>query len=227
MKELMRVIKGRSKYPYAFKNSNIYYVPVPKNACSSVKKALYQYNFGQEHKIRYLFGQILDSHRYFPSRKFHKIRVDNDSKIFAIVRDPFDRFISCYCNRVLHHKDLLKSEKKIKDAGLELNPSINYFVDHLKEYQSFSTSIMHHTLSQVSFLGSDTSIYWRIFPISEIKSLEQELSLALKNKIKFIHAQQGGKQHKQQVLSELSTNTATKIREYYNDDYKILAEYLR
>src|SRR5204863_9345498 len=92
---------------------------------------------------------------------------------FTVVRDPIERLLSAYSNRVLQHDEL--SEARLRygqaDANLTPRPGIGVFIDNLEQYRAADESIRHHTEPLTYFLGDDPTYYNRIYGMSEIGEL--------------------------------------------------------
>jgi hypothetical protein len=223
--ELVKAIKTRSKHPYRFVGTSLYYVPTPKNACTSIKNALYQYNYKKPCEKFYFLGKRIDAHEYYPSKMNASLNWTQSKNVFGITRDPFKRFISVYCNRVLHHKDLKPFETKIENSGLAATPSIIEFVENLETYQSICPTILHHTAPQVSFLGVNPEAYWQLYDISELTNLKVDVKKEFGIDLTLEHMQTGGGEYKNEALDSLTPQLISKIKDYYELDYKAFGRY--
>jgi len=99
---------------------------------------------------------------------------------FALTRDPVKRFLSMYSNRVLHHKELSQRSKaatNIIEAGLDYQPSINYLIKNLDAYLNASSSIRHHSLPMMNWLGPELGVFSRLVDISESNVIINEICL--------------------------------------------------
>ena len=135
---------------------------------------------------------------------FQIISVDYKS---CIVREPLERFISAYKNRVLFHKD--------KDF---YNHSISEVIEKLE-----SGNIENkHFLPQSFFLGNDLSYFDIVGSLSNIKSFEDKVNDFFGQKKIFPKLQTGGKE---QQLS-LSPENKKRIIKIYSDDYQLVDKYL-
>lgn len=218
------------------KEYGIAYAPVPKNACTTIKTYLFglQNNFPfKEFKAG---SRTFHIHKLMPSTIFEDwnpkakrlIERKNIFK-FAVVRDPISRILSCYSNRVLHHKDIQKNPKTCKKLSLidlPTEPSLNVFVSNLEEYIMHSPSICHHGRPQVDYLGTDINRYSKIYPVSltdtvlmnDLLSIVGEMSTPLPPR----RLQTGGKKF---TIDDLEKSNIEKIINFYKKDYEVFGSY--
>ena len=215
-------------------NNKLAYVPVPKNACTAIKYFLYKLQNGRE------FQRFEAGHRKFQIHNvmstslyekwssmdiFGEIEKSN-TFIFAVVRDPLSRFLSCYKSRVLIHNDIGINKwacKKCKEQNLPVKPDINTFVENLSFYRKSSLSINHHTEPQVSFLGHDVNFYSKIYPIDKVSSeLWNDLREVLGEiELPCIKKEHGGGSFND-FTDQLNSENTEKIQQIYAADYKFL-----
>lgn len=133
-------------------DANCDYLPIPKNACSTVKNAIYQKKYGIVYK-----GDI---HEYWDSYySYFKIRRKGQRRnTVAILRDPVDRFWSGY-------QDLIVKRQWAIDCFPDRQPDLNFFLNHFEIFMKRS-GIKSHFSSQYSYINETTKIY-RIDQIGE------------------------------------------------------------
>jgi hypothetical protein len=185
---------------FKVKNKIIQYCPTPKCGCTSTKVMIRK---GIEGVIDYED----DIHHKFNTKTFKVI--DADIK-FCIVRDPVDRFISSYTNRICRHED-------IDFVGLD-----EFIEDFYDKYYRLDENIYHHFRPQVDFIGHDPSYYNRVFFLDEMPSVCELLSEVMGKPIKL--------EKLQTVEAEKPIPTEIQIdfiKSFYEDDYKFLEQIKR
>lgn len=202
------------------------YIPIPKNACTTIKHALHEIEFGQQftpEKRERL--SMVDIHDFYLKRSgaftgVSRLRRTN-ATCFAVVRDPVQRLISCYRNRVVDLGDLSESQHVLQKMGLSADPDLNTFVLNLKGYRKANKSIEHHARPQSEFLSGTLDYLDHIFPIEqmdELKSMLKEYGWEYRMR----SVKSGGTSFD---IGDLSQQALEFAISYYEEDYRLLADY--
>ena len=202
-----------------FKNGAIGYRHFPKVACTSIKQEMYRV----DNKVTYSESREgRHIHDYYNARL---VDIDECSFKFTVVRDPIQRFLSAYSNRVTHHMEA--SKKHLDEVGVVsditfpvYNPSLSQFMEFFDLYSKIP-SISWHIKPYAEFIA-DFDIFDSIYPINEIYSLEKDLSEIIGENIKFGREQTGGKKFS---VKELKSTDVDFLLDYYSKDYELLAQY--
>lgn len=220
-------VPGYQIHQICLSEQKLIYIPIPKNACSSTKEALYEIEFDRRFERSLPINEpYLNIHDYYKKQPKSFVGIGRLTSAvnftrFAIIRDPVKRLISCYRNRVVDLEELKQDEASIQKLGLDVMPDINTFVLNLKQYRKASKSIEHHSRPQASFLGGTLSYLDEIFPIKDL----DELQLFLKSydlHLKFLKQKSGGTSFS---VSDLSDDALKFAIQFYREDYRLLANY--
>ena len=190
------------------------YYPCPKNANSSAK-LFFTKHLGIDNKFVFLsdnkpenqlsmsdFGDKFNLVGFLPAKQKFTLMPKEYLKC-CITRDPIDRFISAYKNRILFHKD--------EDFN---NHSIDQILTKL-ENNKFENK---HFLPQTFFLGNNLNYYDFYADISNISKFEKNVNIFFDKKINFPKIQTGG----YEFDFKLNNNEIKRIKTIYNSDYNFL-----
>lgn len=203
------------------------YYPVPKCACSSLKMYFFEINNGFPFRDFWVNGTINYIHDIFPTMSFQDASsLDKEDQFrFAVLRDPVERLLSCYSNRVVHHGEL-SLESNPDSAlyeGLVFDPSLEQFIDNLEAYRNFSPSIAHHSDPLTCFLGRDPGFFSKIYTLRRIGELVDDIEALTGTSVRLGHEQSGGPKIS---IDALSTHRIQKLKEFYAEDYEIFGKYI-
>lgn len=200
----------------------ISYFSVPKCACSSLKHWFFEIENGFEFRTYRANGEIRHVHNAaYPSRQFNRRlrkRAAGNWR-FAVVRDPVQRLLSCYGNRVVQLREL--GELKVagrRRRNLMLDPDLHTFVAHLGDYRRLSPSIAHHTRRLTFFLGKRPAWFDRIYDISELPTMIADVAERVGEVPELRRVKSDGAKF---TVDMLSDEEIGKIRRFYADDYRI------
>ncbi|MFC2950289.1 sulfotransferase family 2 domain-containing protein [Marinicaulis aureus] len=195
----------------------IAYFPIPKNACTSLKWLFYELIYGAPFDSQHPLGTI---HKFFRGGTMlaHNPNYADRCKV-VVIRDPIQRFISAYRNRILYHQDVasLYAEKGLSEA-----PEINQFVDDLEFYMRRSRVTNHHFGLQSLYLTGDFSFFDKIYPIEQLGELVAFLSDTVGRPLELPRKQAGGPKV---TLQDLSPESFAKLLAFYDADYQFLGDY--
>jgi len=205
-------------------NGKVGYRFFPKVACTSIKRELYRLKTGIEYDPKNHNSKFVHDYMYNHTRS-----MDNCEFRFMVFRDPIERFLSAYSNRVVHYGELSKSfiQKKHPELISEIevfDPTLPQFIENLDTYLKVRT-IKHHTAPMVSFMNKEgLEVFNHIYSIKELSMLERDLSDYLKKSVKFGRSQTGGPKLK---LSDLDCTHIEFLHNFYMEDYALLNEYIK
>ena len=204
---------------------NTAYLPIPKNACSTIKHLLYLLSNNTKYiNQQEANGKVIYIHDYY-SQRTKELEEPNNYFKFTIVREPIKRLLSAYSNRVLYHKELSQQQlekRSIQMENIPDNPEINTFINYLEQYRKVP-DIEHHTALQSEFLFHSLDGLDRIYKVEELEQVfRPEIQKLVKQEVILKKYQTGGKKIK---LEELNEDSFNKLLEYTKKDYELLKDY--
>lgn len=188
-------------------NTNLGYLMIPKCGSTSVLSLLIELK-GVDRETSPANLWEADK-KNVPNRMSYIKKISTKEKsdiLFTVVRDPVERVISAYTNRVLH-------------CQRETFKSFDNFIEVLP---NFSTKdLRYHLTPMTEFLGNCPSRFNKIVFVNEInnKLLPFLSSLANKNLLP-VHRQVGGSDLKDTIHP--TKQQIKKIKEIYKKDYSFL-----
>lgn len=184
------------------KGTDLVYFPVPKVACTSIKEAILRHNnpvafaaLTEPDEVHRRYG----THRWL--REQWRL-LKPFMRPFCIVRDPIDRFVSGYRNRILHHNDLADE-----------TPDINSFALALAKHCATDSHIGHHFTPMVNFIGHNPDFFDRVFRWSELGEITNYAGLS-----PLERRQAGGPPMSR---TDLSPEASAYLHDFYAVDYEV------
>lgn len=211
------------------KKFKIGFIPIPKNACTSLKILLYKLDFDRDFFPGY--ESLIHEYYSYPSYEPQDVlTIFKEYSIACFLRDPVSRFISGYCNKICEEKILfsiyhpLNKFYQIDDLDLLTSEEyISSFLDNLEFYRQISIEIRHHFSPQTYFLDGSEEFRELItfFLIPDDIQIFHEwlfektkvgLTLPVLNTSKI-------------KISHLSEEIISKIRKVYIEDLHLIESY--
>ena len=195
------------------KQKKLVYYPCPKNANTSAK-LFFLKHLGLETKFIFigdkipLFNQKKSDFKglenlinFLPTKQpFAKIEADYKC---CLVRDPLERFLSAFNNRILFHKDTA-----FRDHSIEM--ILEKLENNLFENR--------HFLPQNYFLGNNLNYFSFYADVKNKKIFVEKVNDFFEKTIEFPRLQIGGSKNN----IELKKNQINRLKKIYEDDYKLL-----
>lgn len=200
----------------------IAYFPVPKIANTSIKAAFYRIEEGRDWLPDPEASRELGRrYRTKPMSPIERRRAAGHWK-FAVVRDPVERLLSAYQNRVVELRDVARSSQSVTLARLfrvSVEPDIDEFIARLSTYRLISDRIRRHTNSQRHYLGRDLGYFDRVFRIGELDVLAGELSDRTGLAVELPRHQRS---QSTLLFADLAPATKQKALAHLREDYELL-----
>ncbi|MEL7197128.1 MAG: sulfotransferase family 2 domain-containing protein [Pseudomonadota bacterium] len=211
--------------PVLLKQHKLFYADVPKVACSSIKRMFFEIENGFEFQAFKANAKHWHIHTFYPGclRGDFPEAVIQEYRRLAVVRDPIERFLSAYGNRVVHYGEA--SDQAVKKLGffsrLKADPDLGEFIDSLEKYIEIP-SLNWHCKPMVEFLGSDPSYFHAIYDIRQMDDFVSDVSKTVGSEVKAGRHQAGGPKFSR---NDLNTKQVAKLEAFYSEDYKAFSRY--
>lgn len=211
-------MKGIYKIP----GTKEYYIPIPKNACTSLKRVMFRRRFGfwyPRTSKRYFgirFPPIM--HGLYPSYPPDEIK--NKNTINVVLRNPEDRLVSILNNRVLYHNDLHLESLPSREIDLiELLERINSNWDcYINSYHQFG----HHTLQQYCYVEKNIK-FLKVLKLNDLKS-ENIFNIVGDRKI-IIPSSQNSTRNLRYNINHIRALPLNNIWSFYERDFDLWSMY--
>ena len=201
-------------YLITYKNNNKLCVSVANKCGSSSCISIMGFPFLGNFKYRKDTNQINRKNWKIVSLQKNTNNLSQYPIRVAIVRDPVERFISCYKDRVVQ-----RNKDNVKDIVLDFS----YFVNNIEVIRTKYRDICRHTEPQVKSYGLNPKIFTHIINTQNINDqfipLIEEVSYTQNIPIVY---------HKNSfAVSKIipTKEERQKIKKFYDIDYKFFGEF--
>ena len=196
---------------------NYQYIPTPKCGCTSIKNLIYLCNYQELFSSNPKRG----IHQFYPTTLFADQSNASNTKKFIVIRDPLERFLSAFKDRVLNHPGI--KIKAVRDKKLPTEVSFKQFVYYFLEYYELSEPINWHFRPQIDFIGNDPSIYDRIFFFKNL----QNIPVYLQTDHLLPHVKSSQKYNHLASLLDLERYEISFLKNFYEQDYQFIERCLK
>lgn len=149
---------------------------------------------------------------------------------FTVIRDPVERLLSAYVNRVADKKQIARVwerpawRQKAGDRieGLVPQPDPDFFFVNLARYRELVGTIRHHTDPFSVFLGSDLAAFERVFRADEAPAVAAFLSDRFGTPITLPRTQKSSHRLR---LDDLSQEARRAVLAFTESDYDLLSDH--
>lgn len=208
------------------KRHDLIYIPIPKNASTTLKHAMHYLEHCEKFDLsKYQDYGYKSLHDFYNKKNNALTSVEALKKqnafCFTVIRDPIERFLSCYGNRILKQRDLQKRRRILDPFGISHKPDLNTFAINLTEYRRIHSGIRHHTKRQSNLLGGTLKYFDRVFPFEQMNSVKYMLK-SFDNSLKLKNRKSDGPKFQ---LSDLKPASLQFLLEFYKKDYQLLNEF--
>lgn len=198
------------------------YFAVPKVACTSIKTMFFELENGFPFRDFRTNGRAWWIHHFYRSIPFDEQNHDRvaDYRRIAVVRHPLQRLLSCYSNRVLHHRELSRDKalRPLRRAGLPYDPDLPTFVANLRGYMNAVETINHHAAPITDYLGKNHDYYARVYGMSDLDAFTADIQAIVGRSVVLPRLQTGGPKIGVEALSDAERKTLT---DFYAADFEV------
>ncbi|MGG5819733.1 sulfotransferase family 2 domain-containing protein [Falsiroseomonas sp. HW251] len=206
----------------------VVYLPVPKNACTSIKSMLFEVESGRSvSSLRNREGKPVHVHAVYPSMPDGGVIPDGifDYDVVAVLRDPVKRFVSGYRNRIQQIRDIERAVARdpriaaaVEAKGLVTVPDIDSFAERLADYMDAVPVVKHHFLSQMAYVGKAVGRLSLVVGMDGLHRIAVLLAERAGQDVRMPHKQIS------RVAGEVAPCPATvdRLRAFYAEDYALL-----
>lgn len=207
----------------------IVYYPMPKNASSSLKHVLFEIDAGRPFDNQEGWPKSF-IHSLYPAQPNGGFWTEAFKNYFSffVIRDPIERFVSGFNNRVYRYGDVNPETKNNQGELLPTEPEINFFIDNLAFYLNYSKVLKSHFQLQLTFVNNVIDKVNKIYTVANLDGLYQDL----KNHTGLEKIQprnrNRNKDNNSDIYSVNDINDKNKavLKKIYHKDYVMFQKYL-
>lgn len=202
------------------------YVSIPKVACTSIKHMFFEVENGRPFQPFKCSGQFWHIHHFYRGYAFSDLPHPRiaDHRRLTVVRDPLQRVLSCYSNRVIHHRKLAepKALAAMATAGLNPTPDLAEFLDRFEAYRGVSQDVLHHSRPQVWSIGSDPAFYHRVYGLRDLPTFVADVGAHLGQQLLLGRHQSEGPKFS---TDDITAPQRARLMDFFAEDYRIWGQY--
>jgi hypothetical protein len=170
--------------PYVLPEGKLAIFFSPKAAGTSVRAFLFEVENGyplRPYKVQGVAADLTSlANRLVINNRFRLVDHASiaDYERIAIVRDPVQRLLSAYSNRVVHYRELGREAcgPALDAEGLQPDPDLGLFISNIAAYMRCSKQIARHFSHQDTFLGKSRGYYHRIFRVERLSEFADHIN---------------------------------------------------
>lgn len=194
----------------------------PKVLSTSVKNLAFEIDTGERFSSFRVNGKDVWVHRFYPLGPIKQEHLEEETLSIAIIRDPVDRFVSMFKNRILvRRRNTEEQFDVLPKLGLQLEPSINRLALNLGAYREAVSDIRHHSTPQSVFLGSNLAAFDHVVWFSDTRKLTAILEERLGAKLNLQHLNKSTSD----FYDQLSQDAIYNLKDFYASDFDLIRQF--
>jgi hypothetical protein len=199
-----------------FPNSKTLYVACSKKCGTTSATSIMGYPRAQSHMARQMKTVLNQYNEWWKTVSRSPYELAEMDYKYAIVRDPVNRIVSCFKDRVL-----LKNRNNIKSEV----DNWEDFINNLDYFRNKYVDLKRHSLPQVNVIKKDPSFYDKIYLTQNISTkFLKDVSVIAQCEIPPIQTKTSRKVPQNFTVTEEHINI---IKDYYSDDYTYWGDYFQ
>lgn len=205
---------------------DLLYIPIPKNASTQILESLYEV----EHGVTFQGSRDDDKwagnvHFYytdrFPPKTAPELLELGAGKIATVIRDPIQRLVSAYRNRLIEIRSLEQRRWRCRLLGLKTQPQLNEVLNHLGQYQFASPQFRQHSEPQSLYLRHLWPHLTHVYAIEMLHQFHRELFADKPSRTRKTINRSGGSTSGESIPHTV----LQKVVQHYAEDYRLLQRY--
>lgn len=207
------------------KEHDLLVLTLAKGGGTTLKAFLYEIDFGEPF-IYTDENRVQGPYRYYPAKDF--VDIPDEAKAsrhrLAMVRDPVDRVLSCYRDKVVRGVYLGGLRRgQLAEAGLPELPDLEEFIARLHEYRKVSLNLWGHTKTAITCFGDQPDWLTEIFDMSELQRIAHRIEEITGRTATLDHHNKTAEAGEKTTISRSAYDL---LMEFYDEEYSLYGPWM-
>jgi len=205
---------------------SLLYIPIPKNASTQILQMLYELEHdhvfaGSANADRFGGNVHLYYTARFPPKPATELIQLRAKTTIVVARDPLQRLISAYRNRIVDQQSLINRRSRTRLLGLNPTPDLNQVMTKLLRYQFASPVFRQHSLPQALYLHRLWPHITDLYPMENLDRLQQQLFKGKSAATKWVINPSSSSEN----LDSPTAAALQRVTRFYAADYRLLRDF--